>query len=94
MWKKTNKGIEMTTKTIQMTLDDTLLSQVDETVQEMNMTRSAFIRNALIEALRCYRIRKLEEQEAAAYARIPQSIEEVEIWAEIQEWGDEWNVDK
>jgi metal-responsive CopG/Arc/MetJ family transcriptional regulator len=94
MWEKTSIGIGMTTKTIQMTLDDTLLSQIDETVQEMNMTRSAFIRNALVEALRRYRIRQLEEQEAAAYARISQSIEEVEIWAEIQEWGDEWNVDK
>lgn len=84
----------MDVKTIQMTIDNTLLVQVDQTVEELKVSRSAFIREALVEALRRYKIQKLEEQEAAAYTRLPQRMEEVEIWAEIQEWGDEWNADK
>ena len=52
-------------KTIQMTIDDTLLSQVDQVVAQLETSRSAFIRQALVQALQQWRIRELEKQHAA-----------------------------
>lgn len=94
MWEIIHNGMSMSIKTIQVTMDDTLLSEVDQTVQEMNLSRSAFIRQVLAEALRRYRIRKLEKQDAEGYARIPSRLDEVEIWLEEQVWGNEWNAGK
>ena len=58
-------------KTIQMTIDEPLLEQVDETVEELQTTRSAFIREALEQALRAYRVRHLEERDEAGYRAVP-----------------------
>ncbi|MCB0092396.1 MAG: ribbon-helix-helix protein, CopG family [Caldilineaceae bacterium] len=76
-------------KTIQMTIDDTLLSQVDQVVAQLETSRSAFIRQALVQALQQWRIRELEKQHAAGYARIPVQPGEFDIWLDEQAWGDE-----
>jgi metal-responsive CopG/Arc/MetJ family transcriptional regulator len=85
-------------RTVQMTIDQELLEQVDEVVEATDTNRSAFMREALELALKKHRIRLLEQQEAEAYARMPMQLEEVEIWREAQvwgdEWGDEWNEEK
>lgn len=73
-----------------MTIDEHLLEQVDEAVEMLNTNRSAFIREALEQILKEHHIRQLEQQEAEAYARMPMQLEEVEIWREVQVWGDEW----
>ena len=78
-------------KTIQMTIDEYLLEQVDEAVETLKTNRSAFIRQALEQVLKEYHIRQLEQQDAEGYARIPPKPEEVEIWLTEQAWGDEWN---
>ena len=38
-------------------------------------------------------IEELDRQVAEGYARIPDQVEEVEIWRSIQVWGDEWDED-
>ncbi len=81
-------------KTIQMTIDETLLQRVDQMVQDLSTTRSAFIRDALEQALRQYQVRRLEERDAAGYKAIPAKLEETEEWITEQEWGDEWNEGK
>ena len=81
-------------KTIQMTIDELLLAQVDETVQSLNTTRSAFIREALERALAQYRLRQLEERDAAGYHRVPAQVAEAAEWEAAQAWGDEWNAEK
>ena len=58
-------------KTIQTTIDEPLLQQIDEAIRRLKITRSAFIRNALQQALRQLQIRLLEEKHAAGYARHP-----------------------
>lgn len=78
-------------KTIQMTIDEGLLEQVDDVVETLNTNRSAFIREALEQVLKEYHIRQLEQQDAEGYTRIPPKPEEVEIWLTEQAWGDEWN---
>lgn len=81
-------------KTIQMTIDEHLLQRVDQTVDALQTTRSAFIREALEQALRSYRIRRLEERDEAGYKAVPARQSETEEWAAEQDWGDPWNEAK
>ncbi len=63
-------------RTIQMTLDDDLLKTVDDIVNELKTTRSAFARDALREAVRRYKIRSLELKHRQGYAAHPVNKEE------------------
>ncbi len=75
-------------KTIQMTIDEGLLQDMDKAVDEIGTNRSAFIRNALQMALRQLDLRKLEEQHAAGYRRHPVQPGEFDGWEDEQVWGD------
>ena len=76
------------TKTIQMTIDESLLSDVDRVVDEMGINRSLFIRNALQIALRQHAIEKLEAEHAQGYAQQPARDDDVTEWVDEQVWGD------
>jgi hypothetical protein len=76
-----------TMKTIRMTIDEPLLIQVDQAIQALNTTRSAFIREAILLALRQQKIRKLEQQQAEGYARHPVEPGEFDVWESEQVWG-------
>jgi metal-responsive CopG/Arc/MetJ family transcriptional regulator len=76
-------------KTIQMTIDETLLEEVDRATAVLQTNRSAFIRSALQLALRQYRIGQLEQQHAAGYMRHPISAGEFDMWEGEQQWGAE-----
>ena len=56
-------------KTIQMTMDESLLEEVDQVSQNLKTSRSAFIRGALQLALCRHAIEKLEQQHAQGYAK-------------------------
>jgi metal-responsive CopG/Arc/MetJ family transcriptional regulator len=91
MWMIIHINIGWAMKTIQMTIDETLLEQVDRTVQTLETTRSAFIRMALEQALRQYHVRRLEERDEVGYTAVPANPSETNEWQNEQEWGDEWN---
>jgi metal-responsive CopG/Arc/MetJ family transcriptional regulator len=74
-------------KTIQMTLDESLVKAVDQVVKELNTTRSAFTRSALQTALDRIKISRLEEKHRKGYAEHPVIGEEVIDWEEEQYWG-------
>ncbi len=76
-------------KTIQMTIDEPLLSQVDRVILELQTTRSAFIREALEAALRRHAIQKLEQQHADGYQQHPVVPGEFDVWVDEQQWGAE-----
>ncbi len=78
----------MTTKPIQMTIDEPLLTKVDGVVNELGTTRSSFIRDALQMALQRYHTDQLEQRQAAGYARHPVAPGEFDIWESEQVWGD------
>lgn len=73
-------------KTIQMTIDEPLLHDVDQAIQDLKTTRSAFIRAALQLALRQHAISKLEQQHAEGYAKHPIAPGEFDIWESEQAW--------
>jgi metal-responsive CopG/Arc/MetJ family transcriptional regulator len=79
---------DMLMKTIQMTIDEPLLDEVDRTVQYLNTTRSAFVRDALKMALRRHQILEMEKAHAAGYRRQPVQPGEFDLWLEEQSWGD------
>jgi metal-responsive CopG/Arc/MetJ family transcriptional regulator len=81
-------------KTVQMTINEDLLIQIDQVVKDEGSNRSAFMRQALKEALRRYNIAKLEKQHTAGYLQHPIKPDEFDDWQEEQAWGDEWNEAK
>ncbi|MDX9830614.1 MAG: ribbon-helix-helix domain-containing protein [Anaerolineae bacterium] len=74
-------------KTIQMTIDEPLLAEVDEVVQTLKTTRSAYIREALELALQRYAIAEMEKKHAEGYARHPVEPGEFDVWEVEQAWG-------
>ncbi len=77
------------TKTVQMTIDETLLARVDDAVTELGTNRSAFVRRALELALRQMQIEKLEAQHRAGYEQQPLTPDEFDIWQDEQVWESE-----
>ena len=75
-------------KTIQMTIDEPLLAEVDQVIQGLNTTRSAFIRDALQLARWQHRIDEMERKHKEGYSRQPGSPGELDIWASEQMWGE------
>lgn len=81
-------------KTIQMTMDTELIDRVDARVKRLGITRSAFAREALREALRRLDERELEERHIAGYRRAPPKPEEFDVPEADHAWGDDpWSDD-
>ncbi len=76
-------------KTVQMTLDNNLVQEVDRVVKQIRTTRSAFTRDALRDALRKYNAARLERQHRQGYELHPLGKAELGVWEEEQAWGDE-----
>ena len=74
-------------KTIQMTIDEPLLAEVDGLIRTLNTTRSAFVRDALIIALKRHAVTELEARHAEGYARHPVEPGEFDVWEDEQAWG-------
>jgi metal-responsive CopG/Arc/MetJ family transcriptional regulator len=75
-------------KTVQMTLDDELVTAVDRTARRLGTTRSGFTRAALRAALERVRGRELEEKHRKGYARKPVRSGEFSVWEREQVWVD------
>lgn len=73
-------------ETIQVVLDAKLLRAADRAARRTKLNRSALIRDALREHLRRLEIQALEEQERAAYARLPQAESELLSWDPEAVW--------
>jgi metal-responsive CopG/Arc/MetJ family transcriptional regulator len=58
-------------KTVRITLDDALAEEVDCAARGLGITRSAFIRDALLAALANLKERELERRHRAGYERHP-----------------------
>jgi len=73
-------------KSIRMTINESLLSEVDQAIRELKISRSVFIRSALMLALRNHTILKSERQHAEGYARHPLLAGEFDVWENEQAW--------
>lgn len=75
-------------KTVQMTLDEDLVAEIDRVAKKLKTTRSALTRDALRAALRRLREKELEEKHRKGYQRKPVKPEEFSEWEDEQVWGD------
>jgi metal-responsive CopG/Arc/MetJ family transcriptional regulator len=76
-------------KTVQMTLDEDLIEEVDRVSKQLHTSRSAFTRKALRESLARYSLEQLERKHQQGYERRPVAVEEFSVWEKEQAWGDE-----
>jgi len=74
-------------KTIQITIDDQLLLEVDREIQRQGIARSLFIRKALEYTLRRLAIEELERKQAEGYMRYPVTSGEFDVWESEQAWS-------
>ncbi len=75
-------------KTVQMTLDEELVTEVDTVVARLGTTRSAFTRQALRSSLATLRERELERRHKEGYLQHPVEREELGDWGDEQVWVD------
>jgi len=73
-------------RTIQMTLDEELIQEIDQVVKRLGTTRSAFTREALRAALAQWRHREMERKHREGYARKPVEPGEFSDWENEQIW--------
>ena len=73
-------------KTIRTTIDEILLREVDAACAASGLNRSAFIREALRQAVTRHRVAQMERQHAAGYARQPVQPGEFDFWEAEQAW--------
>ncbi|HVT04396.1 MAG TPA: ribbon-helix-helix protein, CopG family [Thermoanaerobaculia bacterium] len=73
-------------KTVQMTLDEDLIAQVDRAARRLKTTRSAFTREALREALKRITTLQREAQHRRGYSTHPVKRGEFSGWAAEQVW--------
>ena len=73
-------------KTVQMSLDENLITSVDRVVKRLGTTRSAFTRQALKTALREIRMSELERKHREGYKRKPVKRGEFKDWEAEQVW--------
>ena len=75
-------------ETIQLTLDEALMAEVQQATNALQMTQSDFVKIALERALQQREIIAKERQHAEAYSKNPQRPEEIEEWQDEQHWGE------
>ena len=75
-------------ETIQLSIEESLLAQVQQATSALHMTPSDFITVALERALQQREIIAKERQHARGYLANPQRPEEIAEWQDEQEWDE------
>ena len=73
-------------ETIQLTIDESLLAEVQQATNALQMAPSDFLKLAVERALQQRKIIAMERQHAQAYLEKPQQPEEIEEWQSEQYW--------
>lgn len=73
-------------KTVEMTLEEDLVEEVDRAVETLGTSRSAFAREALRKALDEIHERELERRHREGYERFPPQPGEFDVWEGEQVW--------
>ncbi|HXT64349.1 MAG TPA: hypothetical protein VN696_15025 [Pyrinomonadaceae bacterium] len=75
-------------ETIQLTLDESLMAEVQQATNALKMSNADFLKLAVERALRQRKTIELEIRDAKAYAEKPQTVEEIEEWRSEQQWDE------
>ena len=71
---------------IQLSIEDTLVAEIDRVIKPLAITRADFVRDALESALRQHKIRLLEKQHEEGYRKYPVMPGEFDGWESEQVW--------
>lgn len=74
-------------RTVQLTLDEGLVKEVNELAKRLNTTRSAFTRDALRQAVDHQNLKDAEERHRQGCIAKPVTPEEFSVWEAEQAWG-------
>jgi metal-responsive CopG/Arc/MetJ family transcriptional regulator len=75
-------------KTIEVEIEESMLTEVERARRALDMTREDFVRTALERALRQRETIALERKHARGYDARPQTPEEAGEWEDEQVWGE------
>jgi metal-responsive CopG/Arc/MetJ family transcriptional regulator len=75
-------------ETIELTVEESMLAEVDRATRALEMTREDFVRTALTRALQQQEIIALEQKQTRGYADQPQAAEEIGEWDDERVWGE------
>jgi len=75
-------------ETIHLSIDESLLAEVQQATNALQMTPSDFIKVALERAVQQREIIAKERRDAQGYAEQPQQPEEIEEWLDEQQWDE------
>ena len=76
-------------RTIQMTLEDDLVEEVDLVAKRLHTSRSALAREALRESLAKHNAGRSERRHRRGYEKHPVQRKEFSVWETEHVWGDE-----
>jgi metal-responsive CopG/Arc/MetJ family transcriptional regulator len=71
---------------IQIVVDKKLLEATDQAARRTHRNRSALVRDALREHLRCLAMRAKEERDRRGYVRRPEATEDSRVWETEAQW--------
>ena len=75
-------------ETIHLSIDESLLAEVQQATHALQMTPSDFMKVALERALQQRETIAKERRDAQGYLEKPQQPEEIEEWQSEQDWGE------
>ena len=73
-------------KTIQMTIDEELLRDVDQVTKKLQTSRSEFIRRAMNKLLNELKAKNFEKLHREGYGKYPVKKDEFDVWENEQNW--------
>ena len=76
-------------KTVRITLDEELVRSVDRVSKKLRVSRSAFTRDALREALARCAVAQQEKRHREGYEWHPVTADEFAVWEAEQDWGEQ-----
>ena len=74
--------------TIQMTLEEELLKEMDRTVKKLRTTRSALIRDSIRQYLKTIHMEQLEAKHRAGYSKQQVAKGEFDVSESDRGWGE------
>ncbi len=75
-------------KTIQLTIEEDLLSRVNHAVQQQQTTWSEFLRASLLHYLEQLQIKEMEKRHHEGYSKQPVQAGEFDVWENEQAWSE------
>ncbi len=73
-------------QTIQIVLDEELLTAADRAAKQQQLNRSALVREALRAYLKRLRVQEMEARDRAGYQNHPDEAGELDAWERVAAW--------